>query len=192
MYIYADNAAEISAWLEAIRTAVPKGVPVTTAEEIATSWGTGGVTQVVGASGTAQVKRVTVFQNTSNSRTGKVIALPGTMAQLLKAAGDAYGITGKREYNYTSTIAMYREQGWWWFWLTRLAATSAATVGCPCSRCPHPWMCPRWFPGMFTATGGEIEDMTLIRDDDILYVSAGEEFTFADESMAMSPALGKP
>lgn len=83
--------------MAAIKSAVPKGVPVTTPEEILSSWGSDAVSQFSAPNGTSHVDRVTVFQNTSNSRTGKVIALPGTMAELLKAAGEAYGITGKRE-----------------------------------------------------------------------------------------------
>ncbi|XP_020334213.2 BTB/POZ domain-containing protein KCTD9 isoform X2 [Oncorhynchus kisutch] len=81
------------------------------------------------------MKRVTLFVNGTSSN-GKVVALYGSLTDLLSVASSKLGIRASSVYN---------------------------------------------------GTGGLIDDITLIRDDDVLYVSAGDSFDDASKTKCADP-----
>lgn len=81
------------------------------------------------------MKRVTLFVNGTSSN-GKVVALYGSLTDLLSVASSKLGIRASSVYN---------------------------------------------------GTGGLIDDITLIRDDDVLYVSEGDSFDDVSKTKCADP-----
>ncbi|EGD78253.1 hypothetical protein PTSG_09318 [Salpingoeca rosetta] len=91
LYVFAQTKEDLEAWLQALRSVVPKGVPVTTAEEIALSWeGRRRWSAVPKTQDEDIMYRVTVFPNGKRAG-GKVLELPTSFDKLRIVASDAMG-----------------------------------------------------------------------------------------------------
>ena len=89
--MFAHTKEDVEAWLEVLRSVVPKGVPVTTSEEIALSWeGKGRWTAAPTTEDDDILYRVTAFPN-GKTAGGKMLELPASFEKLRILASDALG-----------------------------------------------------------------------------------------------------